>query len=101
NDVVNGGSGSWHLGGIDNNWTGADGSINAAYADGTFAIFAGAPGTVTVDNSGGAVTAAGMQFATGGYLIDGAPLTLVGPESIIRVGDGTAAGAGFTTTISA
>ena len=101
NDVVNGGSGSWHLGGIDNNWTGADGSINAAYADGTFAIFAGAPGTVTVDNSGGAVTTAGMQFATGGYLIDGAPLTLVGPESIIRVGDGTAAGAGFTTTISA
>ena len=100
-DLVNGGDGSWHLGGADNNWTGADGAVNAAYADGTFAIFAGAPGTVTVDNSGGAVTATGMQFATHGYLIDGAPLTLVGPESVVRVGDGTATGAGFTATISA
>ncbi len=100
-DLVNGGDGSWHLGGADNNWTGADGAVNAAYADGTFAIFAGAPGTVTVDNSGGAVTATGMQFATDGYLIDGAPLTLVGPESVIRVGDGTAAGAGVTATIRA
>ncbi|MBO9697028.1 MAG: autotransporter-associated beta strand repeat-containing protein [Sphingopyxis sp.] len=101
NNVVNGGGGSWHLGGADNNWTGADGSINAAYAVGTFAIFAGAPGTVTVDNSGGAVTATGMQFATGGYVIDGSPLTLVGPDSIIRVGDGTAAGAGYVATINA
>ncbi|MGL3820139.1 autotransporter-associated beta strand repeat-containing protein [Sphingopyxis sp. R3-92] len=101
NDVIDGGNGSWHLGGVDNNWTGGDGSINAAYADGTYAIFAGAAGTVTVDNSGGAVTATGMQFATDGYVIDGGPLTLVGPDSIIRVGDGTAAGAGFTATIAA
>ncbi|ARS26810.1 autotransporter-associated beta strand repeat-containing protein [Sphingomonas sp. KC8] len=100
-DLVNGGNGSWHLGGADNNWTGADGAINAAYADSTYAIFAGAPGTVMVDNSGGAVTATGMQFATDGYLINGAPLTLVGPESIIRVGDGTAPGAGYTARISA
>ncbi|QCB56106.1 autotransporter outer membrane beta-barrel domain-containing protein [Sphingopyxis sp. PAMC25046] len=100
-DLVNGGDGIWHLGGADNNWTGADGAVNAAYADGTFAIFAGAPGTVTVDNSGGAVTSAGMQFAADGYVIDGAPLTLVGPEAIVRVGDGTVAGAGFTATISA
>lgn len=100
-DVVSGGSGNWHLGGADNNWTGADGSINAAYADGTFAIFAGAPGTVTVDNGGGAVTTTGMQFATDGYLIDGGPLTLVGPESIVRVGDGTAAGAGYVATVTA
>ena len=101
NDAIDGGDGSWHLGGVDNNWTDADGSINAAYADGTFAIFAGAAGTVTVDNGGGAVTATGMQFATDGYVVDGAPLTLVGPEAVIRVGDGTAAGAGFTATIAA
>lgn len=101
NNVVNGGSGTWHLGGADNNWTGDDGSINAAYADGTFAIFAGAPGTVTVDNSGGAVTATGMQFATGGYVLNGAPLTLVDPDAIIRVGDGTAAGAAYVATINA
>jgi fibronectin-binding autotransporter adhesin len=101
NNVVNGGNGTWHLGGADNNWTGADGSINAAYADGTFAIFAGAPGTVTVDNSGGAVTATGMQFATGGYVLNGAPLTLVDPDAIVRVGDGTAAGAAYVATINA
>ncbi|HWW57263.1 MAG TPA: autotransporter-associated beta strand repeat-containing protein [Sphingopyxis sp.] len=101
NDAIDGGDGSWHLGGVDNNWTDADGSINAAYADGTYAIFAGAAGTVTVDNDGGAVTATGMQFATDGYVIDGAPLTLVGPDAVIRVGDGTAAGAGFTATIVA
>lgn len=100
-DVVSGGNGSWHLGGADNNWTGADGAINAAYADGTFAIFAGAPGAVTVDNGGGAVTTTGMQFATGGYIVTGDTLTLIGPESVIRVGDGTAAGAGFTATVAA
>src|SRR5690606_20332874 len=101
NDVVNGGNGSWHLDGVDNNWTDAIGGVNAAYADGTFAIFAGTGGTVTVDNTGGAVTATGMQFASDSYLIAGDALTLVGPESTIRVGDGTALGAGYTATIDA
>src|SRR3546814_18655664 len=87
NDTINGGNGTWHVGGTDNNWTNAAGSINAAYADGTFAIFAGTGGTVTVDNGSGAVTASGMQFASDGYLITGAPLTLTGPTSIIPVGD--------------
>src|SRR3546814_13698619 len=64
NDTINGGNGTWHVGGTDNNWTNAAGSINAAYADGTFAIFAGTGGTVTVDNGSGAVTASGMQFAS-------------------------------------
>ena len=99
NDLVDGGDGSWHLGGADNNWTGADGAINAAYADGTFAVFAGAPGTVAVDNSGGAVTATGMQFATDAYRIAGDDVTLIGPQAVIRVGDGT--GAGYTATIDA
>jgi fibronectin-binding autotransporter adhesin len=101
NNVIDGGNGTWHLGGADNNWTNADGSVNAAYADGTLAIFAGTAGTVTVDNTGGAVTASGLQFASNGYLLNGAPLTLVGPDSMIRVGDGTAAGAGYTATIAA
>ncbi|KQZ73892.1 hypothetical protein ASE06_16385 [Sphingopyxis sp. Root214] len=100
NNVINGGNGTWYLGGVDNNWTNADGSVNAAYADNTLAIFAGTAGTVTLDNTGGAVTASGLQFASNGYLINGAPLTLSGPESMIRVGDGTAAGAGFTATIA-
>src|SRR3546814_20555504 len=42
-----------------------------------------------------------MQFASDGYLITGAPLTLTGPTSIIQVGDSSVAGAGFTATIGA
>src|SRR3546814_9046475 len=40
-------------------------------------------------------------FASDGYLITGAPLTLTGPTSIIQVGDSSVAGAGFTATIGA
>ncbi|MBB4633682.1 autotransporter-associated beta strand repeat-containing protein [Sphingosinicella soli] len=101
NDAIDGGNGTWHLDGLDNNWTNADGSVNAAYDDGTLAIFAGTGGTVTIDNGGGAVTASGMQFASNGYLVTGAPLTLIGPESMVRVGDGTATGASLTATIAA
>ncbi len=100
NGVVDGGSGLWQTSRGNDNWTGSDGAVNAAYGDDSFAIFAGTGGTVTVDRSQGNVTAAGMQFAADGYTIDGAPLILVGPQSTIRVGDGTAAGAGFTATIA-
>lgn len=100
NDSVDGGSGVWQLAGSGNNWTDPDGSINAAYANGSFAVFAGTGGTVTVDNGNGAVTASGMQFASDGYLITGDPLTLTDTTSAIRVGDGTAAGAGMTATIA-
>ena len=57
-------------------------------------------GTVTIDNGLGAVTASGLQFAADGYTITGGDLTLTGPQSVIRVGDGTAAGAGYTATIN-
>ncbi|MGN7726536.1 autotransporter-associated beta strand repeat-containing protein [Luteimonas sp. 22616] len=101
NDTVDGGAGTWHLGGTDNNWTDPDGAVNAGYADGSFAVFAGAGDTVTVDNGGGAVTASGLQFASDGYVITGDALTLTEVESVIRVGDGTATGADFTATIAA
>src|SRR5690606_28983978 len=69
--------------------------------NGTFAVFAGLGDTVTVDNGNGngAVTASGMQFASDGYLVTGDVLALTDAQSVIRVGDGTAAGAGFTATI--
>ena len=101
NNVINGGSGSWHLAGTDANWTDAGGAANDAWSDGTTAIFAGAAGTVAVDNTLGNVTASGMQFATDGYVLTGSPLTLVGTQAAIQVGDGSAAGAGYTATISA
>lgn len=56
----------WHTAGVDNNWTDINGVVNAPYANGSFAIFSATPGTVTVDNSLGQVTAIGMQFASNG-----------------------------------
>lgn len=99
NGAVNGGNGTWQNGTGNDNWTDSSGVLNAAYSDGTYAIFAGAAGTVTVDNGLGQVTSEGMQFATNGYRIQGGALQLVGPQSTIRVGDGTGAGAGMTATI--
>ncbi|MBZ9921531.1 autotransporter outer membrane beta-barrel domain-containing protein, partial [Mesorhizobium sp. BR1-1-7] len=99
NDAVDGGDGTWRAAG-DDNWTGSDGNLNAAFSNGSFAIFAGAAGAVTVDNTNGQVQAAGMQFATGGYVIQGQDIELLGPQSTVRVGDGTLPGAGYTATIA-
>ncbi|WP_181172814.1 autotransporter-associated beta strand repeat-containing protein [Mesorhizobium sp. B2-1-5] len=100
NDVVNGEDGTWRAAG-DDNWTGSDGNLNAAFSNGSFAIFAGAAGTVSVDNTNGQVQAAGMQFATSGYVVQGQDIQLLGPQSTIRVGDGTLPGAAYTATIAA
>ncbi|OLL27441.1 hypothetical protein BTH42_33070 [Burkholderia sp. SRS-W-2-2016] len=100
NGVVDGGNGTWQAAGLDN-WTDNTGTINAPYTNGAFAVFAGAPGTVTVDTSLGPVVSSGMQFLTSGYLIQGDPITLAVGSNTIRVGDGTAAGAGSVATIAA
>ncbi|WP_082407494.1 autotransporter outer membrane beta-barrel domain-containing protein [Mesorhizobium sp. 1M-11] len=101
NGAVNGGTGTWQNAGAADNWADQSGAVNAPWADSGFAIFMATPGTVTVDNGNGAVRAAGMQFASDGYVIQGGTLTLVGaPASIVKVGDGTAAGAGYTATIN-
>ena len=91
NNVVNGGSGISQNGTGNDNWTTPAGDVNAPYADGAFAIFSGLPGTVTVDNSLGQVSASGMQFASSGYVVTGGPVALTGATAIIRVGDGTPA----------
>ena len=97
NDRVDGGDGAWTL--ADDNWTDVNGAVNSAYEP-SFAIFQAAPGVVTVDDSGGAVAVTGMQFTVDGYRIDGDPLTLSGPQSVIRVGDGSSDGADVTATIA-
>jgi fibronectin-binding autotransporter adhesin len=96
--VITGGDGTWRV--TPTNWTKADGSANGAYADGLFAIFAGRAGTVTVDGSAGAIGVGGLQFAADGYSVVGDPVALEAGQTIIRVGDGTTAGAGFTATIA-
>jgi fibronectin-binding autotransporter adhesin len=96
---IAGSAGLWQAAGVDN-WAIPSGDVNLPYENDAFAIFAGTPGTVTVDNGLGDVTASGLQFAVDGYVIDGGPLILSGPVSTIRVGDGTAAGAGYEATIA-
>ena len=73
NGVVNGGDGTWQSSAGNDNWTEATGLVNAPFTDGAFAIFTGAPGTVTVDDSLGDVTVSGMQFAIDGYRGGGRP----------------------------
>jgi fibronectin-binding autotransporter adhesin len=97
---VSGGDGVWQAGAGNANWTETSGATNGGYTDGTFAIFAGNGGVVTVDAGQGAVTASGLQFAADGYRVQGDDIVLSGSEAIVRVGDGTTAGAAFTATIA-
>ncbi|BDU21916.1 hypothetical protein DYGSA30_33730 [Dyella sp. GSA-30] len=101
---MGGGTGVWSQ--TNPNWTDATGSITAVRAPAdSFVIFGGAAGTVTVDNAGGAqpVTTQGIQFASDGYLLNGDPLGLVaatpGALTEVRVGDGSAASAGWVATV--
>jgi fibronectin-binding autotransporter adhesin len=103
NNAIDGGSGVWQSSRGNDNWTDQTGQFNAPYADNQFGIFAGTAGTVTVDTTtlSSPVVTSGMQFAVDGYHIAGDNLTLATGQDIIRVGDGTAAGAGMTATIDA
>ncbi|MCB4771496.1 autotransporter domain-containing protein [Ancylobacter sp. Lp-2] len=99
NGAVDGGPGVWDA--AASNWTTGDGTTNNPYLNPSFAVFQGTPGTVSVDNSQGAIRSAGMQFASDGYRIEGDPIVLAASETIIRVGDGTEAGSAFIATIAA
>ncbi|MDV3456204.1 autotransporter-associated beta strand repeat-containing protein [Sphingomonas sp. HF-S4] len=99
NGRVEGGAGTWSAAAP--NWTDANGAINGAMQPvPSFAIFQGTGGAVTIDNGAGQVSASAMQFAANGYTLSGGPLALSGSQAIVRVGDGTAAGAGLTATIA-
>ncbi|PMS17187.1 hypothetical protein C0Z18_20675 [Trinickia dabaoshanensis] len=100
NGAVDGGTGTWNA--ANENWTSADGTVNAAWKNGQFAIFAGQPGTVTVDNSAGALSIDGIQFAADGYRIDGAAIELGNAKTLIRTGAGGGAlASSITATIAA
>ncbi|HEY9511730.1 MAG TPA: autotransporter-associated beta strand repeat-containing protein, partial [Rhodanobacter sp.] len=98
---MGGGDGSWTT--TSPNWTDATGSLTTAMQPQPgFAIFGDAAGTVTVNDDAGNVSATGLQFASNSYTLTGDTLTLVdagGTAPVIRVGDGSAAGAGYTATI--
>ena len=64
------------------NWTNASGALNGPYQPiPSFTVFQGAAGTVTVDQSVGAIGVTGMQFATDGYLVQGDPIALQAPPA--------------------
>jgi fibronectin-binding autotransporter adhesin len=98
--VITGGDGVWQVAGPAV-WTQASGKTNDAFKSGLFAIFAAAPGSVTVDNGPGAVGVSGMQFAADGYRIGGGAISLTAAEAVIRVGDGTVQGANFKARLDA
>ncbi|WP_286612939.1 autotransporter outer membrane beta-barrel domain-containing protein [Variovorax jilinensis] len=99
--AVNGGTGTWLASPANDAWTESTGTVNAPWQTNGFAIFQGTPGTVNVDNSAGPVILGGAQFAVDGYTVGGQPLTTTTADTIVRVGDGTAAGAAMTATIGA
>lgn len=96
-NAISGGSGTWSA--SSTNWTDATGATNGTYNTSSLLVFQGAPGTITVDDTAGPVSASSLQFAVDGYMLTGGDLTLNG-SATIRVGDGTAAGAGYTATIA-
>ena len=118
NGVVDGGDGVWDT--ANTNWT--DSAGNAISTTAQDVIFAGAPGTVTVDDSKGNVTVNSIAFRVDGYVINGDPITLGGTpaappvssanpllqadvtpvtQATIDVGDGTPEGGSILATINA
>ena len=103
NGVINGGDGIWQSSQGNDNWTTdestPEGALNAPFTDAAFAVFQGEAGNVTVDNSKGDVIISGAQFATDGYRVGGEAITTDTANTLIRVGDGTVDGIGYTATI--
>ena len=98
--TVVGGYGTWSAG-TRTNWTNANGTVSRAW-NGRSAVFQANPGIVTLSGANGEVKTTGMQFMDGEWWVSGdAPLTLDGQggDVVVRVGDGTAAGAAWTAHI--
>ncbi|WP_068882091.1 autotransporter-associated beta strand repeat-containing protein [Paramesorhizobium deserti] len=97
---VEGGSGTWQAAPGSTNWTIHDGSVHAGYADDSVPVFMGTSGTVTVDDSLGAIRVAGMQFAVSGYTVEGDAIELTSGRTGIRVGEHSHDSRTFTATIA-
>lgn len=97
---IDGGNGTWNM--ANSSWTDTTGNATNQWVGTQFAVFQGAGGTVTIDNTDGQVSATGMQFGVDGYHVTGDALLLEtgGDKPVIRVGDGTTAGRNMTATVS-
>lgn len=99
NGRVDGGDGVWDA--SNNNWTSLDGAHNGMWNQDDYAQFDGMPGTVTIADGAGVLTAQGLVFSTSGYVLDGGYLTLEGSKNpTIRVGDGSTASADMVATVA-
>ncbi len=99
--TIHGGTGTWTAYAGETNWLTSPLNQSRAW-NSQFAVFAGTPGAVTVDDDSGPVSTTGMQFMVNGYTVSGDAITLAstsGPTQV-RVGDGTGAGAGYVATIA-
>ncbi|MCH4026006.1 MAG: autotransporter domain-containing protein [Acetobacter fabarum] len=108
NNTVDGGSGTWdaQTGTNDLNWTDKTGQTNGPWVNGQFVVYAGNAGTVTVQDTYNGVTnnvvASGMQFANNDgkiYTVTGDNIYANSASTLIRVGDGTTAGASITAIL--
>lgn len=100
---LGGGSGVWSQ--ANPNWADATGGLTGLRTpEDAFVVFGGASGTVDVQSAAGAVRTKGIQFASGGYALQGDAIGLVGmtagAATEIRVGDGSSASAGWTASIA-
>lgn len=88
NGVIDGGSGVWST--TAPSWTDANGTSNGPMQPvPAFAVFEGAPGTVTIDSTQAIPSVTGMQFLTDGYRLTGGKLLLDGGAyTSIRPGQG-------------
>ncbi|NIJ20316.1 outer membrane autotransporter protein [Sphingomonas naasensis] len=88
NGAIDGGSGVWSA--TAPSWTDSNGATNGPMQPvPAFAVFQGAPGTVTIDDRQGVPAITGMQFLTDGYRLNGGRLELDGGAfTSIRPGAG-------------
>ena len=97
NNIIEGGSGIWNPGSAfagNGNWAGAGGTTNTRWNSTDTAIFGGTAGTVTVDNTLGAVNINGLTFNTTGYTLSGGTLTGAAVTNTITTGSGISATVG-------
>ena len=95
NGVIDGGTGTWNN--SSNNWTGSNGAVNTPWSDGNTAVFGlvtGGTGTYAVSLiDTGFITAGGLVFNTGGYILSGSSINGVasvpGGALLYLTGDST------------
>jgi autotransporter-associated beta strand protein len=95
-----GGDGVWTNASTPTNWTEAGTGPGTGTWAPDVATFRGTAGTITIDNTDGAVVFTGAKFEVDGYTVTGDALTTTTADTLIQVGDGTGASSAMTTTIA-